>query len=71
MKKAFNKDIWRTVQRGKKRFFSIMLITILGVTMLSGLKAACVDLRYSADRFFDQQKLFDISIVSKIGRAHV
>lgn len=67
MKKAFNKDIWRTVQRGKKRFFSIMLITILGVTMLSGLKAACVDLRYSADRFFDQQKLFDISIVSTLG----
>lgn len=67
MKKAFNKDIWRTVQLGKKRFFSLMLITILGVTMLSGLKAACVDLRYSADQFFDQQKLFDISVVSTLG----
>ena len=35
--------------------------------MLTGLKASCVDLRYSADRFFDEQNLFDISIVSTMG----
>lgn len=67
MKKAYNKDIWRTIWKGKKRFFAIMLITVLGVTMLTGLKAACVDLRVSADQFYDAQNLFDISIVSTLG----
>lgn len=67
MKKAYNKDIWRAIWKGKKRFFSIMLITTLGVTMFSGLKAACEDLRYSADELLDAQNLFDISVVSTLG----
>ena len=67
MKNAFLKDIWRTIQRSRKRFFSILMITALGVTMLTGLKAACDDLRYSADRFFDTQNLYDISVMSTLG----
>ena len=35
--------------------------------MLSGLKAACDDLRYSADQFYDAQQVFDIQIVSTMG----
>ena len=67
MAKAYIKDIWRSIIKGKKRFVSILLITALGVTMLTGIKAACVDLRYSADQFFDAQNLFDINIVSTLG----
>lgn len=67
MKKAYSKDIWRSIWKGKKRFFSILLITALGVTTLTGIKAGCVDLRYSADAFFDRQGLFDISVVSTLG----
>ncbi len=67
MKKVYNKDIWRSIWKGKKRFFSILLITALGVTTLTGIKAGCVDLRYSADAFFDKQGLFDISVVSTLG----
>lgn len=67
MRRAYNKDIWRAIWKGKKRFFSIMLITILGVAMFTGLKAACVDLRHSADDFLDQQNLYDISVVSTLG----
>lgn len=65
--KAYYKDIWRTVKHNKKRFFSMMLITILGVTMLSGLRAACRDLRISADAFYDEQNLYDICVVSTMG----
>jgi len=64
---AYKKDIRRSIWKGKKRFFAIMVITFLGTTMFSGLKAACMDLRYSADRFFDRQKLFDLCIVSTLG----
>lgn len=67
MKKAYNKDIWRAIWKGKKRFFAIMIITVLGVAMFSGLKASCVDLRHSADDFFDAQNLYDISVVSTLG----
>ena len=67
MKKALHKDIIRTIWKEKKRFFSIMMITMLGVTMMTGLSAGCQDLRYSADRFFDSQELFDISVLSTLG----
>lgn len=67
MKTAAAKDILRTIGKEKKRFISIMLITALGVTMMTGLSAGCQDLRYSADRFFDSQELFDISIQSTLG----
>lgn len=67
MKKAYNKDIWRAIWKGKKRFISIMIITTLGVAMFTGLKAACVDLRHSADEFLDQQNLYDICVVSTLG----
>lgn len=67
MRKAYNKDIWRAIWKGKKRFLSIMMITTLGVAMFTGLKAACVDLRYSADQFLDAQNLYDICVVSTLG----
>ena len=65
--KAFTKDIVRTVGHSKKRFFSIAVICALGVTMLTGLVVACMDLRQSADELFDTQRLFDISVQSTLG----
>ncbi len=59
--KAYTKDVLRAVRKGKKRFFSIMLIAALGVTTMTGLRASCEDLRYTADRFYD------ISVVSTLG----
>jgi len=67
MGNAYWKDIWRTVKKEKKRFISIAVIATLGVTMMCGLRASCVDLRYSADAFFDEQKLFDIRVISTLG----
>ena len=65
--KAFTKDILRTIRGSLKRFVSIAVICALGVTMLSGLSVACIDLRESADELFDAQKLFDISVQSTLG----
>ena len=67
MRKASTKDILRTVWKEKKRFFSIMMITVLGVTMMTGIEAGCRDLKLSADGFYDSQELFDISIMSTLG----
>lgn len=65
--RATAKDIIRTIGNGKKRFLSIMVITALGVTMLTGLAVGCIDLRYSADALYDEQKLFDIQVSSTLG----
>ena len=65
--KAYTKDVIQTILKGKKRFVALMVIAALGVCMMSGLKAACDDLRFTADEFFDEQNLFDIMVVSTMG----
>lgn len=67
MSKAYYKDIKRSIKKEWKRFLSILIITTLGVGMMSGLYAACLDMYDSADRFFDKQNLFDIRILSTLG----
>ncbi len=65
--KAYTKDVVKTIKKGIKRFMALALIAALGVCMMCGLTAACGDLRYSADTFFDEQNLFDIMVVSTMG----
>ena len=67
MASALRKDTLRTIARERKRFISILLICVLGTTMVCGLRAACVDLRQSADAFFSQQGLYDLRIQSTLG----
>ena len=67
MARAFSKDTLRTIANSKKRFISILVICALGVTMVCGLRASCVDLRNSADAFFDEQGLYDACVQSTLG----
>lgn len=64
---AYRADILRTIRKESRRFLAVMSIAALGVMMFSGLRASCEDLRRSADRFFDQQNLHDLSIASTMG----
>lgn len=64
---AFTKDTLRTIAKSKKRFLSIVAITALGATMLTGLSIACIDLRQAADDLYARQNLFDISVQSTLG----
>ena len=41
--RAYRKDIIRSIIKGRKRFFALMMITALGVCMLGGIKAGCDD----------------------------
>lgn len=67
VKRAYSKDIFRSIVRTKKRFISILIITALGVTVLTGIYAACRDMYFSADSFYDRQNLFDVRILSTLG----
>lgn len=66
-RRAFDRGVLRTIRGTLKRFVALATITALGVTMIIGLKAACVDLRTSADTFFDDQSLFDVRVQSTLG----
>lgn len=67
MHAAFRKDILRTIKGNLKRFVAIVVITILGTAVFSGLKAGCDDLRTAADDFYDRQQLFDMRVLSTLG----
>ena len=64
---AFGLGILRTMRGSLKRFAALATICALGVTMICGLKVACIDLRASADAFFDSQDLFDLRVQSTLG----
>ena len=64
---AFALGALRTVRQSAKRFVALAVICMLGATMIVGLRAACADLRYSADEFFDAQQLFDVRVQSTLG----
>ena len=64
---AFDIGVLRTVRGSLKRFVALATICALGVTMICGLKVACIDLRASADAFFDSQDLFDLRVQSTLG----
>lgn len=67
MPSAFSTDIRRTITGNLKKFVSLAVITALGVTLFVGLKAACDDLRFTADDYYDDQRLFDVSVRSTLG----
>jgi len=64
---AFSKDIFNTIVEERKRFISLLVISILGVLITTGLRAACEDTKESAVRFYESQKLRDFYIQSTLG----
>ncbi len=62
---AYNREIWRAIRR--KNGFLHHADHDSGCQCSPGLRAACMDLRYSADQFYDRQGLYDISVVSTLG----
>lgn len=66
-KTALIKDIFRDIQKNLGRFLSIVGIVSLGVAFFAGLKIAPEDMRYTADKYYDDYNLMDIRVVSNLG----
>lgn len=64
---AFLLDTWRSWLRAWKPFLSIMIISMLGVTVLTGIYAGCRDTFMAANRFYERQGLHDVEVVSTMG----
>lgn len=67
MKSIIWKDIFRDISKSKGRFFSIVSIVSLGVMLFSGVKVAPIDMKESADSYYDDYNLMDIKLMSTLG----
>ena len=61
-KKALRKEFYMEVRRTWNRFLSLLLITALGVAFFSGIRAAQPDMELSADRYYQETQLMDVSV---------
>ncbi len=66
-KKSILKDALREIKFTKKRFFSIVLIIVLGVGFYVGLKSTALDMENTAKKYYKQTNLFDLKLISTTG----
>lgn len=66
-KRAFYKDIFRTIRDNLSRFIAIAVMIALGTGVFTGFAAGCMDVFDSADHFYDKQNTYDIKIASTLG----
>ncbi|MCH5352802.1 MAG: FtsX-like permease family protein [Acutalibacter sp.] len=67
MNKSYRKNVLRTIKSSLSRFLAIFAIVSLGVGFLAGLLASPIDMRLSADRYYDDIEMYDLRIVSILG----
>lgn len=67
MKKALSKDIVRDIKKSRGRFISILCIVALGVAFFSGIKISPIDMKKTADKYYDDYNLMDIRVLSTLG----
>lgn len=66
-KKSYGKSIFREIKSTAGRFIAIAAIVALGVGFLVGLLSATPDMKYSIDRYYDENRTADIFIKSTMG----
>ena len=65
--KAYKKSIIREIASSKARFFSILVIILLGVSFFSGIKSSGPDMDKAINEFYRSQNLMDSKIISGVG----
>lgn len=67
MRNPIIKDTLREIKKTKGRFLSIMGIVMIGVAFFSGVWATAPDMKYTADKYFDDYNLMDYRVLSNFG----
>lgn len=67
MKKALMKDSVKQIKNTSKRFISILLMAFLGVGFFAGIKATAPDMVDTIDKYYDEQNVYDLQIISTLG----
>lgn len=67
MRKAYTKEIARSISHSLGRFLAIAVIAALGTGFFAGLRMTGPDMRLAADRCYDGTALYDLRVVSTVG----
>ena len=67
MKRALLKDSIKEIKNTYKRFISILLMAFLGVGFFAGIRAASPDMLDTLDKYYKDQNVYDIEIISTLG----
>lgn len=67
MLKLIQKNTIRKISKSKKRFISILIITLLGTGIFVGLKSSSSNMMKTLDSYLDKTNSYDIKIVSSLG----
>ena len=57
----------REIKNSFKRFLSLLVMSMLGVGVFVGLKMAAPDMIMSLDKYYDDNNVYDVKIVSTLG----
>ena len=67
MEKSLLKDSVRQIKNTFKRFLSIVAIVLLGVGFFAGITATSPDMKDTIDKYFDDEDVMDIEVISTLG----
>ncbi|MCD7803790.1 MAG: FtsX-like permease family protein [Oscillospiraceae bacterium] len=67
MKKAYSKNIRRSIAGSMGRYIAIMLIIMLGVAFFAGLRQTCSSMLAVEFEYLEETKLYDLRLISTIG----
>ena len=57
----------REIKKSKKRFFSLCILSILGVSFFVGMKISGPTMLKSLDEYYDNNKMYDLKVISTLG----
>lgn len=66
MKKIYKDGLYE-IKNNIKRFISMILIVLLGVGFFAGVKATSPDMKKTIDKYFRDNNVFDIEVISTLG----
>ena len=67
VQKSYRKNILRDLKSNLSRFLSLFGIVLLGVMMLTGLASFAPSMRTAGQKFYTQQNVFDLRVLSTLG----
>ena len=67
MKTKLLKHIFMKIKDNYKRFLSLICMAFLGVGFYAGIQSSSPDMLKTLDNFYDENNVYDISVISNVG----
>ena len=67
MKTMLFKHIFMKIKQNFKRFLSLLFMALLGIGFYAGIEACSPDMLKTLDKFYDDNDVYDIMIISNLG----